>query len=75
MSPEGVQIPGANAVDDQGGASTSPCSSKENGKVVPRVVLSDTAVSSEEDDVPLQRRMWQFYGGGSTISGPPLLGQ
>jgi hypothetical protein len=24
---------------------------------------------------PLQRRMRQFYSGGFTISGPPLLGQ
>jgi hypothetical protein len=27
------------------------------------------------NDVPLQRRMRQFHSGGSTVSGPPLLGQ
>jgi hypothetical protein len=31
--------------------------------VIPRIILSDTEVSSEEDDVPLQRRMRQFQSG------------
>jgi hypothetical protein len=42
--------------------------------VVHRVVLSDTEVLSEEDDVPLQRRTKQFRSGGSTVNGPQLLG-
>jgi hypothetical protein len=71
----GVQIPRADAAGGQGGASTSPSSDKVKGKVVPRVVLNDTKVSLEEDDIPLQRRMRQFHSGGSTARGPPLLGQ
>jgi hypothetical protein len=55
--------------------STGPSSGKEKGKAVPHVILSDTEVLSEEDDVPLQRKMREFHSGGSTISGPPLLGQ
>jgi hypothetical protein len=53
----GIQIPRVDVAGGQGGASTGPSSGKEKGKVVPRIVLSDTEVSSEEDDVPLQRRM------------------
>jgi hypothetical protein len=48
----GVQIPGADVADGQGGASTGPITGKEKGNAVPHVVLSDTEVSSEEDDVP-----------------------
>jgi hypothetical protein len=70
----GIQIPWADVVDGQGGASTGPSSSKEKGKVVPHIVLSNTKVSSEEDDVPLQRRMRQFHSVKSTISEPPLSG-
>jgi hypothetical protein len=37
--------------------STGPSSGKEKGKAVPQIILSDTEVSLEEDDIPLQRRM------------------
>jgi hypothetical protein len=67
----GVQIPGADVADDQGSVSTGPSS----GKVIPQIVLSDTEVLSEEDDIPLQRRMRQYCSSGSTIGGPPLSGQ
>jgi hypothetical protein len=49
----GVQILGTNVADGQGGASTSPGSSKGKGKVAPQIILSDTEVISEEDDAPL----------------------
>jgi hypothetical protein len=45
-------MPRAGIADDQGSASIGPSSDKEKGKVVPHIVLSDTEVSSEEDDVP-----------------------
>jgi hypothetical protein len=43
--------------------------------VVLCVVLSDIEVSSKEDGIPQLRRMRQSCGGGSTVSGPPRLGQ
>jgi hypothetical protein len=49
----GVQIPGEDIADSWGGASTDPSSDKEKGKVVPHIILSDTEVSSKEDNVPL----------------------
>jgi hypothetical protein len=67
-------MPGAGIADDQGSASIGPSSDKEKGKAVPHIVLSDTEVSSEEDGVPLQRRMRQFRSGESTVSRPPLSG-
>jgi hypothetical protein len=45
------------------------------GKVAPRIVLSDTKVSSTEDDAPLQRRMRWLHSDGSAVSGPLLSGQ
>jgi hypothetical protein len=71
----GIQIPGVDIADSQGGASTGPSSVMVKGKAVPRIVLNDTEVSSEEDDITLQRRMRQFHSGGSNVSGPPLSGQ
>jgi hypothetical protein len=49
----GIQIPEADIADGQGGASTGPSPGKEKGKMVPHIILSDTEVSSEDDDVPL----------------------
>jgi hypothetical protein len=49
----GIQIPRADIADGQGGVSTGPRSGKEKGKAVPHVILSDTEVSSEEDNAPL----------------------
>jgi hypothetical protein len=40
---------------------------------VARIVLSDTEVSSDEDDAPLLRRRL-FCSDGSAVSGPPHLG-
>jgi hypothetical protein len=71
---QGVQIPRTDVASSQGGVSTSPDSSKGKSKVAPRIVFSDTEVSSEEDEVPLQRRMRPFHDGGSTVSRPLLLG-
>jgi hypothetical protein len=68
----GVQIPRADIAGGQGGVSTGPGSDKGKGKVAPQIVLSDTEVSSEEDDVPLQRRMRLFRSDGSTVGRPPL---
>jgi hypothetical protein len=70
-----VQILGTNVVGYQGSASTGPSSSKGKGKVEPRIVLSDTEMSSVEDDTPLQRRMRMFCSDGSVVSGTPLSGQ
>jgi hypothetical protein len=70
-----VQIPGADVASGQGSASTSLGSSKGKGKAAPQIVLSDIDVSSEEDDIPLQRRMMLFSSDGSTVGGPPLSGQ
>jgi hypothetical protein len=61
---QGIQIPKTDIVDGQGGASTGPGSGKGNGKATPRVVLSDTEVSSDEDDAPPQRRMRVFCSAG-----------
>jgi hypothetical protein len=54
--------------------STNPDSGKGKAKVTPQIVLSDIEVSSEEDGVPLQRRMKPFHSGESALSGPPSLG-
>jgi hypothetical protein len=48
----GIQIPVAGIADGQGSASTDPSCGKGKGKAAPRIILSDTEVSSEEDDVP-----------------------
>jgi hypothetical protein len=37
----------------QSGVSTGPSSGKGKGKATPQIVLSDTEVSSDEDDTPL----------------------
>jgi hypothetical protein len=50
---QGIQIPGVDVAGGQGSASTGPSSDKEKGKAVRQIVLTDTEVSSEEDDVPL----------------------
>jgi hypothetical protein len=50
---QSVQIPGAGIVGSQGGPSMGPGSGKGKGKVAPRIVLSNTEVLSEEDDIPL----------------------
>jgi hypothetical protein len=52
--------------------STGPGSDKGKGKAAPQIILSDTEVSSEEDDIPLQRRTRSFHSGGFTINRPQL---
>jgi hypothetical protein len=69
---QGVQIPGADIVGSLGGPSIGPGSGKGKGRVAPQIVLSNTEVSSEEDDIPLQRRMRLLHSGESTAQGPPL---
>jgi hypothetical protein len=49
----GVQIPGVDVAGNQGSVSTRTSFGKEKFKAVPHVVLSDTEVASEEDNVPL----------------------
>jgi hypothetical protein len=69
-----MQIPGIDVAGSQGGAGTSPGSGLGKGKVAPWIILSDTEVSSEEDEIPLQRRMRLFHSDGSAVNGPPLSG-
>jgi hypothetical protein len=71
---QGIQIPGADVADDQGSVSTGPSSGKEKGKVIPQIVLNDTEVLSEEDDIPLQRRMRQYCSSGPLSMDPRCRG-
>jgi hypothetical protein len=49
----GIHIPRVDIASSQGCVSTSPGSGKGKGKAAPQIILSNTEVSSEEDDVPL----------------------
>jgi hypothetical protein len=64
-----MQIAGIDATGNQGGASTDSGSGKGKSKEAPRIVLGDTEVSLEEDDVPLQRRRL-FHSDGYAVSRP-----
>jgi hypothetical protein len=70
----GIEIPKAVIAGGQGGVSIDLGSDKGKDQAAPKIVLSDTEVSSKEVDVPLQRKMRSVCSGGSTASGPPCWG-